>query len=103
MINTNDIYNSNDNPNLINNNLSAVPVISYSNAYLYKRDVLRDNKGKTGVYRWTHIESGKSYIGSAIDLSRRLKNYYNITYLEKGIKKIILSFAFFIIIRCLKK
>ena len=31
--------------------------------------------------------SGKSYVGSAIDLSRRLKNYYNISYLETEIKK----------------
>jgi group I intron endonuclease len=31
--------------------------------------------------------SGKSYVGSAIDLSQRLKNYYNISYLEREIKK----------------
>lgn len=31
--------------------------------------------------------SNKSYIGSAIDLSKRLKNYYNISYLERAVKK----------------
>ena len=31
--------------------------------------------------------SGKSYVGSAIDLSRRYINYYNISYLETEIKK----------------
>jgi group I intron endonuclease len=31
--------------------------------------------------------SGKSYVGSAIDLSQRLKNYYNISYLLRETKK----------------
>ena len=31
---------------------------------------------------WTHIESGKVYVGSAVDLSSRLKNYFNQSFLE---------------------
>lgn len=34
---------------------------------------------------WTHIESGKCYIGSALDLNKRLKNYFNISYLNREI------------------
>lgn len=82
MKNNNSMINTNNNVN----NISVVPIISYSNADLYKKDI-KDNKEKTGVYRWTHVESGKSYVGSAIDLSRRLKNYYNISYLEREIEK----------------
>lgn len=44
-----------------------------------------ENINRTGIYKWTNIESDKSYIGSAIDLSTRFKNYYNISYLEREI------------------
>ena len=48
-----------------------------------KPTILNDNKGKTGIYKWTHKQSGKSYIGSAIDLSKRLSNYFNPSYLKR--------------------
>nr|QDG01234.1 hypothetical protein [Scytalidium sp.] len=60
-----------------------VPLISYLNADLHKVEILKANRNKTGIYKWTHLKSGKSYIGSAIDLSRRFKNYYNLSYLER--------------------
>lgn len=46
-----------------------------------------DNKRKTGIYQWTKKISGKSYVGSAINLSLRFKNYYNISYLLRAVKK----------------
>jgi excinuclease UvrABC nuclease subunit len=46
-------------------------------------EILETNKDKSGIYRWTHKGSGKSYVGSAFDLSNRLKNYYNLSYLER--------------------
>lgn len=48
-----------------------------------KSSILNDNKGKTGIYKWTKKQSGKSYIGSAIDLSKRLSNYFNPSYLKR--------------------
>jgi len=75
--------NNNNNENII----SFTPVRSYLNADLQKSDICKDNNNKTGIYKWTHIISGKSYIGSAINLSNRLKNYYNIAYLEREITK----------------
>jgi len=63
------------------------PVHSYVNAYLQKTEVYKDNNNKTGIYKWTHIISGKSYIGSAINLSNRLRSYYSIAYLKREITK----------------
>jgi group I intron endonuclease len=60
-----------------------IPVMIYSNAETDKSIILTDTKGKTGIYLWTHKESGKRYIGSAFDLSSRLGNYFNKTYLKK--------------------
>src|SRR5579871_1895322 len=71
------------NNNLTNNN-SFIPVIVYNNVDTDKLKILSDNKGKAGIYLWTHIESGKKYVGSAVDISKRLKNYYNINYLENN-------------------
>lgn len=38
---------------------------------------------KTGIYLWTHKESGKKYIGSAVDLSKRLSRYYSPSELKR--------------------
>jgi len=64
--------------------LATVPVIVYSNAETDRSQILSDNKDKAGIYQWTHIESGKIYIGSAFDLSKRLKNYFNKSYLNRS-------------------
>lgn len=49
--------------------------------------ILRDNKNKSGIYRWVNKVNGKSYIGSSVNLSRRFRGYYSIRFLEKEIKK----------------
>jgi hypothetical protein len=59
-----------------------VPVIVYNNADTNKLQILTDNKEKEGVYLWTHLESGKKYVNSAVNLSTRFKNYYSIYHLE---------------------
>src|SRR5574338_59174 len=64
-------------------NLLAVSVIVYSNAETNRSKILLENKGKAGIYQWTHNESGKRYIGSAVDLTSRLKNYYNKSLLNR--------------------
>jgi group I intron endonuclease len=48
-----------------------------------KLDILMENKNKSGIYRWVNNENGKSYIGSAVDITRRLRNYYNAERLIK--------------------
>jgi pyridoxine/pyridoxamine 5'-phosphate oxidase len=63
---------------------SFVPVVIYNNADIDKLRILKDNKGKSGIYMWTHLESGKRYIGSAFDLSKRLNNYFLKSYLESN-------------------
>jgi group I intron endonuclease len=55
----------------------TVAVIVYSNVESNKSIILSDNKDKAGIYQWTHLESNKIYIGSAVDLSKRFKNYYS--------------------------
>ena len=61
---------------------SFVPVKIYHNADTEKSLILSDNKGKAGIYMWTHKETGKFYIGSAVDLSKRLSTYYSPLWLK---------------------
>jgi hypothetical protein len=65
-----------------NNNGSFVPVIIYNNAKTDKSRILSDLKGKAGIYQWTYKESGKFYVGSAFDLSKRLKDYFVHSYIS---------------------
>lgn len=65
----------------ISKNKTPFSAISYPNAETYKKDVLKDNRGKTGIYMWTNLKSDDTYVGSALNLSRRLINYYSNTYL----------------------
>ena len=62
---------------------SFVPIIIYSNAETDKSTILTSNKGKTGIYMWTHIETGRIYIGSAFDLSIRLSRYFSHSELKR--------------------
>jgi group I intron endonuclease len=63
--------------------LLAAVVIVYSNAETDKSKNLTDTKDKTGIYQWIHIESNKRYVGSVVDLSKRLMYYYNKSFLNR--------------------
>jgi len=62
--------------------LSVVPVVIYSDLKVDKKIILKNNKGKSGVYRWINKVNGDAYIGSATDLTRRLRDYFS-SYLKK--------------------
>ena len=59
-----------------------VPVRVYINSDEEKEYIVNENKGRSGIYRWVHIESGKSYIGSAKNLSSRFKQYFNYNHIS---------------------
>lgn len=40
------------------NKLLNGPIILYNNALTDKSKILADNKGKSGIYQWTYLESG---------------------------------------------
>jgi hypothetical protein len=44
------------------------PILIYTNYDPNKINILKDNKNKSGVYRWINKKSGKSYIGSSVKL-----------------------------------
>lgn len=59
-----------------------VPIMIYHNADSDKSRILSENFGFAGIYMWTHNHSGKIYIGSAVNLSKRFSQYYFSSYLR---------------------
>lgn len=67
-----------------NNNRAFTPLVRYHNLILEKSEILFNNKGRTGIYLWTHVESGKIYLSSAFELSDRLRRYFSTSELKRG-------------------
>jgi hypothetical protein len=66
---------------------STAPLVAvkiYENADKDKLKILKENKGKAGVYRWVNIENGRSYIGSSVNLTRRFQDYFSPKHLIKN-------------------
>lgn len=88
------------------------PVVTYENPDVQKDQIYFENKGNAGIYRWTNQLNGKSYIGSSVDLSKRLRFYYSEQSMENYfknsksaiyssiIKKGILNFKLEILVYC---
>jgi group I intron endonuclease len=64
----------------LNNKSSALPCTTsiklYNNAYTMKKDIISENKGKSGIYMWTNLLTGDIYVGQSIDLSKRFRKYF---------------------------
>lgn len=76
-------------PNLLNYSTDSniKPVKIYLNADTLKLEIIKDNRNKSGIYRWTNLINGKIYIGSSSDLGERFYRYYNIDYLIKTLTR----------------
>ena len=58
-------------------NNSIIPLVIYNNIETEKASILKDNKGKTGIYRLTNLVNYKTYVGSANDLTIRFWVYFS--------------------------
>ena len=58
-----------------------------------KKSIVRDNKGKIGIYRWVNIISGNSYIGSSTNLGKRIADYYSYGYISDIKKNMLIDKA----------
>jgi len=54
----------------------------YEDAYSMKNLIINDNKGKSGIYKWTNKLTKEIYIGQSKDLSKRFIKYFNLSYLK---------------------
>ncbi len=69
-----------------NNNCSSSNsnnLIEFLDADKDKIEILNLTKNRSGIYMWTNKLNGKKYVGSSVDLRRRLIEYYNANRLMK--------------------
>jgi hypothetical protein len=57
------------------------PEKCYNDAYALKSLILKENKNKSGIYRFTNKLNGNFYIGSSKDLNKRFIKYFNLSYI----------------------
>ena len=58
-------------------------VASYSNPINLKSAIYKENLKKSGIYRWTNLISGKTYIGSSSNLAKRFSGYFSTIFLTR--------------------
>jgi group I intron endonuclease len=63
---------------------NTVPIMVYNNTDLDKERIILDSKNKAGVYQFINLLTGQSYVGSSINLNRRLKEYYSYKYISSA-------------------
>lgn len=68
---------------LSNTGSNIKPAVVYWDLTSETKTIFKDNKGKSGVYRLTNLITGAIYIGSAIDLTRRFREYFSVKHLKK--------------------
>ena len=63
----------------------------YDNIEDKKAETWKDNKDKSGVYRWINTVTRSSYVGSSTVLNRRIKCYLETNYLKTYKHKSVIS------------
>lgn len=60
------------------------PIKKYLDSDLSKSAIISENKNLSGIYRWTNTENGNTYVGSAVNLSKRIASYYQDAELNRN-------------------
>lgn len=62
---------------------SVISSTTYINSFFNKTIIYKENKGKSGIYRWNNLITRKSYIGSTKNLNKRFNVYYSSSRMRK--------------------
>jgi group I intron endonuclease len=60
------------------------PIKCYDDALSNKNVILLENKNKSGVYRWINKYNNNTYVGSGLNLSKRIGEYFRLSELQKN-------------------
>jgi Cytochrome C oxidase subunit II, transmembrane domain/GIY-YIG catalytic domain/NUMOD3 motif len=72
--------NPSDNNN--NNDNDTNYAKKYEDAYVNRKNFFKDNKSKSGIYMLTNKLTNDIYIGQSIDISKRFKKYFSLSYIK---------------------
>lgn len=85
-INININNNSNSSSSSSSNN-NIIPSVVYMDLDINKRVIYKENRNKSGIYRWVNLVTGEAYVGSAVDITRRLWGYFSLQFLNKELRR----------------
>lgn len=54
----------------------------YEDAFSMRKSIIKDNKNKSGIYKWSNKITNDIYVGQSIDLAKRFIKYFNLSYLK---------------------
>lgn len=83
----NKMYKYNNNTDNKTNNNKIISIITYADLDKNKYAIYENSRNKSGIYRWNNLITGRSYVGSAVNLTRRLGNYFSSSFLKKELSK----------------
>lgn len=63
-----------------NKKWTETPIV-YNEIIANKKNIIKNNRNKSGIYKWVNKTNGKCYIGSSVNLGSRLSNYLSYNYL----------------------
>jgi len=72
---------------------AVVPVVIFPDADKNKPDIIKEIKGKSGIYRWVNKVNEKSYVGSSVNLTPRLYKYFSLAHIMVQAKHSIICKA----------
>jgi group I intron endonuclease len=78
--------------NSYSSNVHITPSVVYEDAYSMKKAILKENKGKAGIYMLTSKLTCDIYVGQSIDLRKRFMKYFSLSYINSR-KELIISRA----------
>lgn len=70
------------NLNLVTEALSVTPLFIYDNIEYNKVQIRKDNKSKSGIYRWINTVTGGSYLGSSTIINTIIQYYLDTNYVN---------------------
>ena len=53
----------------------------YEDAFSMRKLIIKENKDRSGIYKWTNKLTNDIYVGQSIDLAKRFIKYFNLSYL----------------------
>lgn len=58
------------------------PIKIYEDPFSIKQTIIKENKGKSGIYLWTNKLTNDLYVGQSKNLSKRFLKYFSFSYLK---------------------
>ena len=68
-------------------NIKNITKKLYLDPYQNQWRIYAENLNKSGIYCWLNLINNKIYVGSALNITKRISNYFSVLYLRRYLSK----------------